>query len=127
LAGWGRCSWRAGIGEGDASGVWGGLKFYFGQKDKPLIRRNREDDPNDNWTSPGVSNPGSSNPVPMQPPKTCCPNLTELAPGTRLAENLELALTTCCTAMLNVAPGAQLAENAAAEGTVVATACRCVG
>jgi hypothetical protein len=30
---------------GDYTGVWGGLKFYFGQKDKSLMRRHREDDP----------------------------------------------------------------------------------
>jgi len=33
------------IGESGAEGVWGGLKMYFGQKDKPLIARHREDDP----------------------------------------------------------------------------------
>ena len=33
------------VGEGDYEGVWGGLKVYFGQKDKTLIRRHREDDP----------------------------------------------------------------------------------
>jgi hypothetical protein len=36
------------IGEDRSSGVWGGLKFYFGRKDKPLIQRHREDDPL-NW------------------------------------------------------------------------------
>jgi len=34
------------VGEGNFNGVWGGLKFYFGQKDKPLIARQRQDDPN---------------------------------------------------------------------------------
>jgi hypothetical protein len=33
------------IGERQFEGVWGGLRFYFGQKDKTLIRRHREDDP----------------------------------------------------------------------------------
>jgi hypothetical protein len=33
------------IGSGNYQGVWGGLKFYFGQTDKTLIRRHREDDP----------------------------------------------------------------------------------
>ena len=33
------------IGEGDFHGVWGGLRVYFGQKDKPLIDRHRQDDP----------------------------------------------------------------------------------
>ncbi len=40
------------VGEDDFHGVWGGLRFYFGQKDKSLIRRHREDDPIE-W-SPGV-------------------------------------------------------------------------
>jgi len=33
------------IGTEEFEGVWGGLRFYFGGKDKPLIRRHREDDP----------------------------------------------------------------------------------
>jgi hypothetical protein len=33
------------IGQGDFHGVWGGLKMYFGQRDKPLIARHRQDDP----------------------------------------------------------------------------------
>jgi hypothetical protein len=37
------------VGEGDHRGIWGGLRFYFGQKDKPLIRRHREDDPWTDW------------------------------------------------------------------------------
>ena len=45
------------IGEDDYHGVWGGVRFYFGQKDKTLIRRHREDDPND-W---GVGVDGTSN------------------------------------------------------------------
>jgi len=32
-------------GEDQFHGVWGGLRYYFGQKDKSLIRRHREDDP----------------------------------------------------------------------------------
>lgn len=35
------------IGEGKFHGVWGGLRFYFGNSDKTLIRRHREDDPVD--------------------------------------------------------------------------------
>jgi hypothetical protein len=34
------------LGENDFHGVWGGLRFHFGQKDKPLIARHRQDDPN---------------------------------------------------------------------------------
>ncbi len=45
------------IGEDDYHGVWGGVRFYFGQHDKTLIRRHREDDPND-W---GVGIDGASN------------------------------------------------------------------
>ena len=40
---------EARLGEDDFHGVWGGVKFYFGQKDKPLIARHRQDDPI-NWT-----------------------------------------------------------------------------
>jgi hypothetical protein len=36
---------EARVGEHDSNGIWGGLKFYFGQKDKPLIARHRQDDP----------------------------------------------------------------------------------
>jgi hypothetical protein len=35
------------VGEDNNRGVWGGLRFYFGQKDKPLIQRHRQDDPLD--------------------------------------------------------------------------------
>lgn len=38
------------VGEHSDHGVWGGLRFYFGQKDKTLIRRHREDDPT-NWNN----------------------------------------------------------------------------
>ena len=33
------------VGSASFEGVWGGLRVYFGQKDKTLIRRHREDDP----------------------------------------------------------------------------------
>jgi hypothetical protein len=39
---------EARVGEGDFHGIWGGLKFYFGPTDKPLIARQRQEDPN-NW------------------------------------------------------------------------------
>ena len=35
------------VGEGNFHGVLGGVRFYFGQKDKTLINRHREDDPTD--------------------------------------------------------------------------------
>jgi hypothetical protein len=36
------------VGEGQFNGIWGGLRFYLGQKDKSLMARQRQDDPN-NW------------------------------------------------------------------------------
>ena len=36
-------------GEDNYRGVWGGLRFYFGQKDKSLIQRHRQDDPFMEW------------------------------------------------------------------------------
>jgi hypothetical protein len=40
---------EARVGEADFHGIWGGVKFYFGAGDKPLIKRHRQQDPN-NWT-----------------------------------------------------------------------------
>jgi hypothetical protein len=37
---------EARVGESNFNGVWGGLKFYFGDKNKPLLARHRQDDPN---------------------------------------------------------------------------------
>jgi hypothetical protein len=37
---------EARIGERGFDGIWGGLRLYFGNHDKTLIRRHREDDPN---------------------------------------------------------------------------------
>lgn len=36
------------VGQDNFRGVWGGLKFYFGPTDKPLMARHRQEDPN-NW------------------------------------------------------------------------------
>ena len=36
------------VGEGGVNGARGGLRIYFGQHDKTLIDRNRQDDPEDN-------------------------------------------------------------------------------
>jgi hypothetical protein len=33
------------IGEDSHRGIWGGLRVYFGQNDKPLVARHRQDDP----------------------------------------------------------------------------------
>lgn len=51
-------------GEDSFHGIWGGLKFYFGRADKPLIARHRQDDP-PNWTTDSLfsimnNNTGSS-------------------------------------------------------------------
>lgn len=60
---------EARIGESTFHGVWGGMRFYFGQKDKTLIRRHREDDPID-WDVgiDGNSVGGSTTPVDTCPP-----------------------------------------------------------
>ncbi len=47
------------LGEHNRNGVFGGLRFYFGQKDKSLIRRHREDDPLD-WTADTLFSIGGS-------------------------------------------------------------------
>ena len=59
---------EARIGENDFHGVWGGVRFYFGQKNKSLIRRHREDDPIDWGNGFGISNTGSTAPA-----VTCAP------------------------------------------------------
>lgn len=54
------------IGEANFEGVWGGLRFYVGQKDKTLIQRHRQDDPIE-WTPEtlfSITNSQSSSPVP---------------------------------------------------------------
>lgn len=43
-------------GENRYAAVWGGLRVYFGQRDKTLIRRHREDDPA-NWLMEDVYGP----------------------------------------------------------------------
>ena len=59
---------EARVGEDSYHGVWGGVRFYFGQKDKTLIRRHREDDPT-NWNNgaDSTSNGGSSTPACLPP------------------------------------------------------------
>jgi hypothetical protein len=37
------------IGENGHNGIWGGLRIYFGSKDKSLMARHREDDPWTDW------------------------------------------------------------------------------
>ncbi len=64
------------IGESGDDGVWGGLRFYFGQHDKSLMRRHREDDP-PNWGSyegGSIGGSGSSTPItPNNNTVTCTP------------------------------------------------------
>jgi hypothetical protein len=70
------------VGEENFRGVWGGVRFYFGQHDKTLIRRQREDDPI-NWLpdvtalvsaknqvthAPSSQSPPVSPPLPPSPP-----------------------------------------------------------
>jgi hypothetical protein len=64
------------VGEDNYHGVWGGVRFYFGQKDKTLIRRHREDDPT-NWSNgaDSVFNNGS------QTTGLSCPPGTHLVGG----------------------------------------------
>jgi hypothetical protein len=63
------------LGEGNFRSVWGGLRFYLGQRDKTLIQRHRQDDPKI-WgvdeTSGGPNN-GTETPVPpvITPPNPC--------------------------------------------------------
>ena len=58
-------------GQGSDHGVWGGVKFYFGQKDKSLIRRHREDDPPINLgdTTSTFVNAGGTTPVASTGPR----------------------------------------------------------
>lgn len=67
------------IGESGDDGVWGGLRFYFGHKNKSLMRRHREDDPFD-WgdNESGVGGSGSTTPVSTT---TSCPAGTHLVGG----------------------------------------------
>ena len=55
---------------GEYTGVWGGLKMYFGKSDKTLIRRHREDDPIkwDPELAATMTNQFKQTAVPAQPP-----------------------------------------------------------
>jgi hypothetical protein len=66
---------EARAGEHDFQGVWGGLKVYFGNRDKTLMRRHREDDPYP-WqpdTLFTLTNQGSAVPVGAGTPANPCP------------------------------------------------------
>lgn len=61
------------IGEHDYKAVWAGLRVYFGNSDKSLIRRTREDDPS-RWepdTFFGIA--GNVGATPLGAPPPCCP------------------------------------------------------
>ncbi len=75
------------IGDRNNRAVFGGLTFYFGQKDKTLIRRHREDDPPNrliddmfSGASTGGSGNGGNNArnrrlgLPTAPPAPCVPS-----------------------------------------------------
>jgi len=63
---------EARLGENSYHGVWGGVRLYFGAKDKTLIRRHREDDPN-TWNDgpDSTSNGGSTTTVPTSGGSPC--------------------------------------------------------
>lgn len=60
---------EARIGEAGFHGVWGGLRFYLSEKDKTLIRRHRENDPND-WDNAPASFFNGQTQTPVPPPQT---------------------------------------------------------
>jgi hypothetical protein len=62
------------IGENDYHGIWGGLRFYRGDKDKTLIQRHRQDDPIE-WTPEtlfSIVNTLKTTPVVTPPPPPPC-------------------------------------------------------
>jgi len=46
---------EARVGERNFNGIWGGFRAYFGQRDKTLIQRNRQDDDPPNWSPDTLS------------------------------------------------------------------------
>ena len=61
------------LGDDDARGVWGGLRVYFGQRDKTLMARHRQDDPK-NWLVDDPTTAGnSSSETPVVNKKKCTP------------------------------------------------------
>jgi hypothetical protein len=67
------------VGSRESDGVWGGLRVYFGQKPKSLIRRHREDDPPQSLADSGAAfgnasgtSAGTTTPTPSGP-LTCGP------------------------------------------------------
>lgn len=67
------------IGENDFQGIWVGLRIYYGQKNKTLIQRHRQDDPIE-WTPVGLYtgvNSASQIPISGKP----CPPGEQLVGG----------------------------------------------
>jgi hypothetical protein len=62
------------VGNSDSSSVWAGLRFYFGQRAKSLIRRHREDDPV-NGLGDATSTFGNSTSSTPTPTLGCAPPL----------------------------------------------------
>lgn len=64
---------EARLGSDAFEGIWGGLRFYFGRRDKSLIRRHREDDPIQWDTLNAITNnenPSTSTTITPIPPTT---------------------------------------------------------
>lgn len=64
-------------GESGAESIWAGLRFYFGQADKPLIARHRQDDPTIWATNAAGTMTGNGTGSSTVPPRTgggppCC-------------------------------------------------------
>lgn len=71
------------IGEDDFKGIWGGLRFYTGKKDKTLIQRHRQDDPIE-WnpeTLFGITNNQKNTTVPQNKKRPPCPEFPFCEPG----------------------------------------------
>jgi len=74
---------EARVGESNFNGVWGGLKFYFGEKNKSLLARHRQDDPNI-WSTDtlfSITNSATSSSS-SSSTQFCRPGDTMVSPGT---------------------------------------------
>lgn len=66
---------------GDSSGVWGGLRYYFGHKGKSLFKRHRENDDPPDWSSNLFTLNGNAKNVTRQVQTTACPPNEVLVDG----------------------------------------------
>ncbi len=81
------------VGEDSFTGIWGGLKLYFGPNDKPLITRQRTEDPN-NWDVDnffGILNNHTTNTTSSSSSTESCTNGTGGGP-TSQPKNCELPI-----------------------------------